>query len=58
MKRSVELDQQRADLMEHLYGISGRTNGLYTGLWQDFCCDLVSKMRDDGTLPLSAYEAK
>ena len=55
MKRSVELDQQRADLMEHLYGISGRTNGLYTGLWQDFCCDLVSKMRDDGTLPLSAY---
>lgn len=55
MKRSVELDQQRADLMEHLYRLSGRTNGLYTGLWQDFCCELVSIMRDDGILPLSAY---
>ena len=23
--------------MEHMYRCSGRTNGLYTGLWQDFC---------------------
>lgn len=55
MKQSFQLDQQRADLIEHLYAISGRTNGLYTDLWQDFCCDLVSKMRDDGNLPLFVY---
>lgn len=50
MKSSIDLDQQRADLIEHLYAVSGRTNGLYTGLWDDFCHDLVSMMRDDGNL--------
>ena len=55
MKRTADLDQQRADLIEHLYAISGRKNGLYTGLWDDFCRDLVSKMRDDGNLPLFVY---
>ena len=28
---------QRVKFMEHLYKCSGRTNGIYTGLWQDFC---------------------
>jgi len=23
--------------MEHMYQCSGRTNGLFTGLWNDFC---------------------
>lgn len=55
MQRPVHLDQQRADLIEHLYAISGRTNGLYTGLWDDFCRDLVSRMRDAGNLPLFVY---
>lgn len=50
MTRPFELDQRRADLIEYLYQISGRTNGLYTGLWDDFCRDLVSRMRDDGNL--------
>lgn len=50
MTRPFELDQRRADLMEYLYQVSGRTNGLYTGLWDDFCRDLVSRMRDDGNL--------
>jgi hypothetical protein len=52
MKRSVQLDQERADFMEHLYAISGRTNGLYTGLWDEFCRDFVGKMRDEGQLAL------
>jgi hypothetical protein len=52
MKPSVDLDQHRADLIEHLYAISGRTSGLYTGLWDDFCRDLVSTMRDNGNLAL------
>ena len=30
-------EQRKADFMEHMYKCSGRTNGLYTGLWQDFC---------------------
>jgi len=30
-------EQQKAEFMEHIYRCSGRTNGLYTGLWQEFC---------------------
>ena len=30
-------EQQKADFMEHMYQCSGRTNGLFTGLWKDFC---------------------
>ena len=30
-------EQQKAEFMEHIYRCSGRTNGLYTGLWEDFC---------------------
>ena len=32
------LEQHRRSIfMNHMYKCSGRTNGLYTGLWQDFC---------------------
>jgi hypothetical protein len=30
-------EQKKADFMEHMYQCSGRTNGTYTGLWQEFC---------------------
>ena len=30
-------EQKKADFMEHMYQCSARTNGLYTGLWQNFC---------------------
>ena len=30
-------EQKKADFMEHMYQCSGRANGLYTGLWQEFC---------------------
>lgn len=33
----VVSEQKKSDFMEHMYRCSGRTNGLYTGLWQDFC---------------------
>lgn len=33
----AHLQQRRADFMDHMYKCSGRTNGLYTGLWQEFC---------------------
>ena len=37
MMWNVEQQHRRAVFMEHMYKCSGRTNGLYTGLWQDFC---------------------
>jgi hypothetical protein len=40
------LDQQRADMMDALYERSGRTNGLYTGLWEEFAHDLAANFRD------------
>ena len=30
-------EQKKADFMERMYQCSGRMNGLYTGLWQEFC---------------------
>ncbi len=41
-----QLDQQRADMMDALYERSGRTNGLYTGLWEEFCRDIAANFRD------------
>jgi hypothetical protein len=42
----VQLDQQRADMMDALYERSGRTNGIYTGLWEEFCRDIAANFRD------------
>tara|TARA_R100000742_G_C4228256_1_gene50401 strand:+ start:298 stop:549 length:252 start_codon:yes stop_codon:yes gene_type:complete len=33
----AKAEQQKAEFMEHMYQCSGRSNGLFTGLWQDFC---------------------
>ncbi len=41
-----QLDQQRADMMDALYEHSGRANGLYTGLWEEFCRDMAANFRD------------
>tara|TARA_R100001086_G_scaffold1071_2_gene647 strand:+ start:12403 stop:12678 length:276 start_codon:yes stop_codon:yes gene_type:complete len=30
-------EQQKAQFTEHMYRCSGRTNGLFTGLWHEFC---------------------
>ena len=29
-------EQRKADFVEHMYQCSGRQNGLYTGLWEEF----------------------
>lgn len=34
---NLKEQQLRADFMNHMYECSGRTNGLFTGLWQEFC---------------------
>lgn len=49
-----ELDLNRARFMDALYLASGRTNGLYTNLWQEFCADLGANLRDtDGRMILA-----
>lgn len=53
---AVRLDQRRADVMEALYVRSGRTNGLYCGLWQEYCLELGAKLRDSNRLEDLSYE--
>ena len=55
--------QLRSDFMYHLYLCSGRTNGLYTGLWQEFCtkeagpyCRNLWKERQDAIKEFVAYQ--
>ena len=43
---TVKLDQQRSDMLEALYQRSGRTCCTYTGLWEEFCRDIVANFRD------------
>lgn len=40
------LQQRRSELMEALYQVSGRTNGLMTGLWHGAALELAAHMRD------------
>ena len=48
-----ELDLNRARFIDALYTASGRTNGTYTNLWQEFCADLGANLRDtDGRMIL------
>lgn len=46
MLTATQLDQQRSDMLEALYQRSGRTNGLYTGLWQEFALEVAANIRD------------
>jgi hypothetical protein len=34
---SAQLEQLKSDYLDHLYAQSGRTSGLYTGLWAEHC---------------------
>ena len=36
---NIHEQNRRAEFMNHMYDRSGRTNGLYTGLWQQFCME-------------------
>ena len=41
------MEQRRADFMEHMYQCSARTNGLYTGLWHEFCINEAGPIMRD-----------
>jgi len=42
-----ESENHKAEFMNYLYKASGRTNGLYTGLWKDFCASAGEQLRKD-----------
>jgi hypothetical protein len=42
----VDAEQRRADFLDYLYNLYERNNGLYSGLWQQFCQDLAESARD------------
>jgi len=44
---SVVMEQRKADFMEHMYQCSARTNGLYTGLWHEFCINEAGPIMRD-----------
>lgn len=58
----IQLDQQRADMMDALYARSGRADlpkghplrFTYTGLWQEFCQDIGPNFRDTDYAELHA----
>lgn len=49
-----QLDLQRAEMMDALYEKSGRSDGLYTGLWEQFCRDVAANFRDTDYADLHA----
>lgn len=42
-----KLENQKALFMNYLYEESGRTNGLYTGLWSEYCRKEGEQSRKD-----------
>lgn len=42
-----EEQQLRSEFMDHLYKCSGRTNGLYTGLWAEFAHEAGRAIRNE-----------
>lgn len=58
----VQLDQQRADMLESLYQHSGRDElptghplrKTYTGLWEEFSRDIAANFRDTDYAELHA----
>lgn len=54
---NVKKEQQKVEFMERLYQYSGRTNGLFTGLWHDFCIKEAGPIcRDNYFSQLEAIE--
>jgi len=45
------VEQRRADYMEFLYKLSGRTNGVYTGLMEERRRYLIERDMDEGLNP-------
>ena len=48
----IKKEQQKTEFMERLYQHSGRTDGLFTGLWANFC------IREAGPICRDTYFAQ
>ena len=44
---NAEQENRKALFIDFLYQRSGRTNGLFTGLWEEWCRESSEKMRDE-----------
>lgn len=49
------IEQRRQDYLEWLYARSLRTNGLYTGLYQERAKELLQKDMDESLGPLGDW---
>ena len=47
----AQLEQLKSDYLDHLYAQSGRTTGLYTGLWAEHCRATGEQQRLTWTAP-------
>jgi len=47
----AQLEQLKSDYLDHLYAQSGRTSGLYTGLWAEHCRTTGERERLAWTTP-------
>ena len=48
---SAKFEQLKSDFLDHLYAQSGRTSGLYTGLWAKHCRNAGEQQRLIWTAP-------
>ena len=44
---NAEQENRKALFIDFLYQRSGRTNGLFTGLWEEWCRESGEKRRDE-----------
>ena len=54
----AEQENRKALFMEFLYQRSGRTNGLFTGLWDEWCRECGAQAREEYFTAVESGEGK
>ena len=54
----AEQENRKALFMEFLYQRSGRTNGLFTGLWDEWCRECGAQAREEHFTAVESGEGK
>ena len=55
---STERENHKALFMDFLYHRSGRTNGLFTGLWDEWCREAGAQAREEHFTAVKSGEVK
>ena len=55
---STERENRKALFMDFLYHRSGRTNGLFTGLWDEWCREAGVQAREEHFTAVKSGEVK